>query len=108
MFKRRHHSISLLLFGRLEADQFKAEFVSYNDQALPPVHLPSIYLTSSHVTKVPGLPLCFCILQTIQNWRQEWRHFVMALFCYLRPIVDGAASHVSLNTEVLHLFLAEP
>ena len=37
----------------------------HNDQALPPVCLPSVPLTSLYVTKFPGLPPLF--LQAIKN-----------------------------------------
>ena len=41
-------------------------------QAPPPVCLPSVYQTSPHVTKSPGLLIRICILQVIKDWRWEW------------------------------------
>ena len=48
-----------------------ANFVNYNDWAPPLVCLHTVYLTSSHVTKSPGLSPQFCILQAFKTWSQE-------------------------------------
>ena len=50
IFEKQHQHSSM--FGRLEADQHKVS--SYDDRALPPVCLASVYLLSSHVTRSPG------------------------------------------------------
>lgn len=43
------------------------KFVSYNNRALPPVCLPSIYVTSLHMTKSPPL---FCIPEPGAAWER--------------------------------------
>ena len=50
-----------------------AIFVNYNDWAPPLVCLPTVYLTSSHVTKPPGLSPPFCILLANKNLKSGTR-----------------------------------
>ena len=70
-------------------------------QALPPVYLHFVYLTSSHMLKPFGPPPLFLHTVSewvIRNWRQEWPEneaSYMYMYMYLMEILRGKSSHCS-------------
>ena len=62
----------IIIYYSVDLSLINAKFVSYNNWAPPPVCLPSVYLTSLHMTKFPRPSLSVFAYVSNQKLEPEW------------------------------------
>ena len=79
---------------------------NYNDQALPPICLPFVYLMSCTSLNLLPFPLCFCILQAIKIWWLEspanMQLFFLIYKCTLLELHNKEGCSKSLSTSLVN------